>query len=124
MRKPAPNRPSERTSAEVDQQIREKGKNPFVRPEHVIDGEELSLTGFNYLGKDGQFCVTVQKMTDGTKFTLGIREGSPDHEKFFEAFGTNDFHAWAPGSVTVTIGKGSRPGTDVSFVNVKAVNSR
>ena len=123
-RRPAPARPADRSTAEIDQQIRDKGKNPFLRPEHTTEGEELALTGFNFMGKVGQFCVTVQRMTDGTKFTLGIREGSPDHERFYEAFGSNDYRTWAPGSVTITIGKGSRPGADVSFVNVKAVTAR
>lgn len=111
-------RPAQRES---DEAMRARGVTPFLRPEHVQEGEVLMLTGFNYIGKDGQFCVTVAKPTNpDADFVLGIREGTPDHKKFFTAFG-NDHKSWAPGNVTVTIGKGNRPGSDVSFVNVKDV---
>ena len=108
---------------ESDESLRLRGFSPFLRPDHVIEGEELFLTGFNYRHRDGtQICVTVSK-PDGSEYVLGIREGSPDHSKFFKAFGAA-FADWAPGSVTVTIGKGNRPGADVSFVNVREVTAR
>ena len=106
---------------ESDEAMRARGVTPFLRPEHVTDGEVLMLTGFNYIGKDGQFCVTVAKPTNpDQEFVMGLREGSPDHKKFFQAFGA-DHKSWAPGNVTVSISKGNRPGSDVSFVNVADV---
>ena len=113
------------TTRETDEALRTRGFNPFLRPEHVKEGDTLALTGFNYPHRDGsQTCVTVQKGDTGEQFTLGVRKGSPDHRAFFEAFGTNDPDKWAPGFVTVTIGKGTRPGADVFFVNVKTVTAR
>jgi hypothetical protein len=112
--KPAPSR-------ESDDSLRARGFTPFLRPEHVGDGETLSLTGFNYKHRDGeQICVTVAN-ADGVEFVLGIREGSPDHKKFFNAFGP-EYSGWVPGEVVVKIGTGSKPGAKpVQFVNVAAV---
>jgi hypothetical protein len=122
-RRAASPRPTAGPARESDESLRNRGFNPFLRPDHTGDGEEFILTGFNYLHRDGsQICVTVMN-AKGESFALGIRKGSPDHNKFFSAFGM-DYEAWSPGVVTVSISKGTRPGTDVSFVNVASVTAR
>lgn len=122
MAKPRPAAARPTNSRESDESLRARGFNPFLRPEHTKDGDEFTLTGFNYRHRDGnQICVTVMKPDTGDEFTLGIREGSPDHNHFYKAFGAS-FTDWHPGTVTVAISQGRTPGT--AFVNVKAVTAR
>lgn len=117
---PAPQRqPNTRPTREreSEQSMRDRGITPFIRPEHVHDGEWLKLTGFNAIRERNtdreQFTCEVEN-ENGTVFTLGIRNGSPDHRILHRRFGA-DFRSWV-GAVQVTIGEGRKGG---SFVNVK-----
>lgn len=106
---------------ESDESMRARNVTPFLRPEHVSDGEWLKLTGFNAM-KDRdtdreQYILEVEN-EHGHTFSLGIRTGSPDHRIFHRSFG-EAFRQWR-GSVQVTIADGRRG--DVQFVNVKAVD--
>jgi hypothetical protein len=79
------------------------------------------LTGFNTLRDQGtereQITCEVEN-ENGTRFSLGVRQGSPDHRILFHALG-RDWRGWQ-GTVTVTIAQGRN--ADVSFVNVKAAD--
>lgn len=104
----------------TDSQLREKGFVPFLRPEHVRNGEQLGLTGFNSIrdrdtAREQFACEVLNEK--GEDFLMGIRPGSPDHHKLFKALG-DDWRKWR-GTVVVELGKGSRGG---SFVNVGAVS--
>lgn len=101
-----------------DEQMRARGMTPFLRPEHVSkDIPEFRMTGFNRKGNDGQFLCDVER-GDGDIFTLGIREGSPDHRVLFNAFG-GDYTRWT-GTVAVKIVNGRQAGTQ--FVNVESAS--
>lgn len=98
-----------------DADLRAKGFDPFLRPEHTKDGESFELTGFNSIDRQNpreQFKVQVRN-AKGETFMLGIREGSPDHRIVHTALGGN-YREWR-GSVTVTIADGTKGG---KFVNV------
>jgi hypothetical protein len=117
----AANRRTASTPARMtDTQLRDKGFAPFLRPEHVRTGEQLELSGFNSIRDRGtereQFACEVTN-EKGESFVLGVREGSPDHRKMFQAFGP-DYKTWR-GTVIVEVGTGSRGG---EFVNVSAVS--
>lgn len=111
-----PNRKKERLS---DDAVRERGFNPFLRPEHVSDGESLQLTGFNTKRKSagGADQIVCEVQTEqGHTFDLGVRIGSPDHRTLHRALGS-DYEKWS-GTVVVTI----REGRDTAFVNVASAD--
>lgn len=131
MAKRSPSRASAAPAARprmTDDQLRAKGFVPFLRPEHCQDGEWFQLTGFNALHMPGtereQITCEVEN-ENGNQFTLGVRQGSPDHRILHHAFG-KDWRGWA-GSVQVTIADGRRRDANnnkVQFVNVKAADTR
>lgn len=106
---------------ETEEAMRARGVIPFLRPTHVENREWLKLTGFNARFKPGtdqeQIACEVEN-ENGTFFTLGVRDGSPDHRVLFRALGSN-WKTWS-GSVQVTIVTG-RNG-DTQFVNVMAAD--
>lgn len=117
----ATNRPRPSGRRMDDDALREKGFDPFLRPEHCREGEAFELTGFNAIDRSNpreQFKCQVRN-AKGETFTLGIREGSPDHRAMHSALGSN-YREWR-GSVTVTIQSGSRD-ANVKFVNVKTAS--
>ena len=87
---------------QTDEEVRSRGFNPFLRPEHCTDGELLALTGFNSQG-DGQIKCEVQNER-GETFTLGVRQGMPDHRILHHALGA-DWSRWA-GTVKIKHGAG------------------
>ena len=89
--------------------------NPFLRPEHVKDGEALKLTGWSRLSPDQTQIIVEVENERGALFDLGIREGSPDHKIMFKAFG-RDWRKWPTGGILVSIVEGRKEGT--SFVNI------
>lgn len=98
-----------------DDELRNRGMMPYLRPEHVSEGESLRLTGFNNeRANDGQIVCEVENR-EGKRFNLGIRKGSPDHRVMHHQIGP-DFTKWN-GHVTVVIGKGRTAGHP-GFVNV------
>lgn len=114
-RRPAqPERPA-RAPRLSDDALRSRGMVPFLRPEHVTEGEQLKLTGFNNERRDDGQIVCEVENRDGKRFNLGIRKGSPDHRQMHHGIGPN-FNAWN-GHVSVTIAKG-RTKDHPGFVNV------
>lgn len=102
----------------TEQQIRDRGGVPFVRPESIArNGTWFELTGFNIMrgrDTDDEQVVCEVRAQNGALYSIGIRSGSPDHRRIFHAFGSN-FREWA-GAVRLVVGEGSRPGS--AFVNV------
>src|SRR4051812_41249143 len=74
----------------TDEQVRAQGFNPFVRPEHVSEGQRLKLTGFNRKKDQGtprEQIVCEVETEAGDTFDLGVRVGSPDHRILHKALG-------------------------------------
>lgn len=114
---PNPNAPRPRVS---DEELRKKGFTPFLRPEHVTEGDIAMLTGFNSIrdaNTEKEQILCEIELENGHKFTLGVRQGSPDHRILHHALGHN-WRMWR-GSVGITIGKGRQGGV---FCNVKDAN--
>jgi hypothetical protein len=101
----------------TDADIRAKGFTPFLRAEHVEDGEWLKLIGFNTLrdrDTDGEQVVCEVENEHGETFSLRIRMGSPDHRIVHRALGA-DWKRWS-GGVRVKVVPGRE--RDRYFVNV------
>lgn len=108
------------TAPRSSETIRRTGGIPFLRPEDTTDGEVLRLTGFNNIrdrDSDREQIVCEVENQRGENFNMGIRIGSPDHNRLHRAMGA-DWRRW-DGSVIVTIAPGTRGG---SFVNVKSAS--
>jgi len=97
-----------------DDQVRERGMNPFLRPEHTKDHEPFKLTGWKRQNAEKDQIIIEVENERGAIFDLGIREGSPDHRKLWKAMGA-DWRSWT-GGITVQIVAGKLAGT--KFVNV------
>lgn len=98
-----------------DDDVRSQGFNPFIRPEHVKEGQALKLTGFNRkkdIGTPREQIVCEVETAAGDTFDLGVRTGSPDHRVLHRALGS-DWEKWH-GAVIVTI----RQRDTVAFVNI------
>ncbi len=109
--------PRLKPTRESDEAIRARGLTPFLRPEHVIDGEWLKLTGFNAIkgrDTDDEQIICEVENEHGHTYSLGVRDGSPDHRILHRTLGTNP-KRWA-GGVKVTIANGRTAGA--KFVNV------
>lgn len=103
---------------ESDDSIRNRGLTPFLRPEHVAEGEWLKLTGFNSVRErdtDREQIVCEVENESGHTFSLGVRNGSPDHRVLHRTFG-GDHRRWI-GGVKVTIAEGTKQ-RGTRFVNV------
>ncbi len=97
-----------------DQQVRDEGFTPFLRPEHTSDGAFFNVTGWNTAHRDGkQYIVEVQD-EQGELYSLGVRINSPDHRILQKALGA-DWANWK-GGLSVQLRKGNKG--DVVFVNV------
>jgi hypothetical protein len=103
----------------TDDQVREEGFTPFIRPEHTKTGEAFRVTGWNKPHADGQQYIVEIANAKGVEFSLGVRIGSPDHKILHKALGP-DFMKWQ-GGLIVEIRQGNR-GTGVGFVNVAAAS--
>jgi hypothetical protein len=103
--------------------MRARNLTPFLRPEHVISGESLKLTGFNAMrdrDTDREQVICEVENEHGHTFSLGVRTGSPDHRILHRTFGES-FRQWR-GTVTVTIAPG-RTRDHAGFVNVKSADT-
>lgn len=100
-----------------DAAMRAKGFAPFMRPEHITHPNEwFLLTGWN-VPDPAKRQIKVEIENDkGETFTLGVREGSPDHRLLFRTFGSNHLE-WKNGSVKVKAVEGTR-GDGARFVNI------
>lgn len=107
--RPAPARPRR-----SDDEIREQGFTPFLRPEHCKEGEWFRLSGFNQ--DDGNQIKVEVESEVGAAYTLGVRKGSPGHRIMHRAFGS-DIDGWRNGGVEIKLAPGTR-GDGVVFVNV------
>jgi hypothetical protein len=99
----------------TDEQLRAQGFNPFLRPEHVGDGEVIALVGFNRKkdhGTSKEQIVCEVQTEGGHVFDLGVRTGSPDHRALHRGLGA-DWSTWK-GSATVI----HRERETVTFVNI------
>jgi hypothetical protein len=106
--------PSGAKQRKTDDQVRQDGFTPFLRPEHTKNGAHFNVTGWNTAHKDGkQYIVEVQDEA-GELYSMGVRIGSPDHRILQKALGA-DWANWK-GGLSVQIRKGNQG--DVSFVNV------
>lgn len=113
-RETATRQPSPARARRSDDELREQGFTPFLRPEHCKDGEWFRLTGFNQ--DDGQQYKAEVANESGTTYTLGIRKGSPSHRIMHHTFG-GSIDAWKNGGIEVKLVPGNR-GDGVVFVNV------
>lgn len=116
-RQPSPDAPRPRVS---DDELRQRGFTPFLRPEHTTEGDVLALTGFNSIrdaNTEREQILCEVETEGGQKFTLGIRQGSPDHRVMHHALGAS-WRMWK-GSVTITLADGRKGGR---FCNVKAAS--
>lgn len=116
-RQSATPRPSVRPRVS-DEELRDKGFTPFLRAEHVSDGEWLKATGFNSLRERDtaleHFLVEVETEA-GLAFSLRIRPGSPDHRILYRTFGA-ELKRWI-GGIRVKLVAGREAGR--YFVNVE-----
>lgn len=85
--------------------------NPFLKAEHVRDGDIVTLTGWTHerpASDDGQFgaqiIVEITLDRTGKTYDFSVKKGSPTHRTLFKRMGRNP-EKWA-GKLTLSTDTG------------------
>lgn len=86
--------------------------NPFLKAEHIKDGDTVTLTGWTHIrpasidGKFGeQIIIEVTHDRTNKQYDFAVRDGSPTHRTLFKRMGRNP-KSWA-GKLTLSTDTGT-----------------